>query len=93
MNFVSELVSNGKVTKMSLSLVQAIQAHVTNIPNQTTVGLALKCLLYFGSKELNNIAHHEYSIATTYYVKDEALRFKLSAAKYMDDQNYNTCLV
>ncbi len=64
LKLVSELVSNGKGTTTSLSLAQAIHAHVTNSPNQTAEGLAVKIHLPFGSKELNNIAH-EYCYTCT----------------------------
>ena len=42
LTLVSELVSDGKVSKKSISLSQAIQTHITGARNQTTLGLAVK---------------------------------------------------
>ena len=40
LKLVSALISDGEVTKKSLSLSQVIQSHITNTRNQTTLGLA-----------------------------------------------------
>ena len=42
LSFIARLVSDGAVTKVSLSLAQSIQQHVVKWHNQTTLGLALK---------------------------------------------------
>lgn len=36
---VSQLVSNGEVNKVSVSITQCIQQHITKTPNQTTLGM------------------------------------------------------
>ena len=52
LKLISMLVSNGTVTKQSLSLSQSIQAHITNTGYQTTFGLAVKLHHRHGSSEL-----------------------------------------
>lgn len=48
LKFVSALVSNGKISKKSLSLSQSIQQHI-NGRNQTSLGLAIKLNHQYGS--------------------------------------------
>jgi hypothetical protein len=78
---ISDLVSDGEVTKKSLSLIQSIQSHKTSTRNQTTLGLAVKLHHKFGSSELLRILH-EHGYTTSY---DEVLRFRKSAARFMGD--------
>ena len=42
LRFISKLVSNGEITKPSLSLSQSIQQHISSTQNQTTLGLGIK---------------------------------------------------
>ena len=81
LQLVSELVSDGKVSKKSLSLSQSIQSHVTGTRNQTTLGLAVKLLHQHGSSQLLKLLH-EHGFTTSY---DEALRFRKSAARLLGD--------
>ena len=57
LTLLSSLVSNGKVSKKSLALAQAIQALVSRRFNQTTLGLALQIHHRSGSKELVDILY------------------------------------
>ena len=84
MNLVSGLVSNGEITRVSTTLSQCIQSHVSKSFNQTTLGLAVKLHHKFGSKELVALLH-DYGITVTY---DEVLRFRTSAALYTGSQPY-----
>ena len=78
---ISKLVSNGEVTKASLSLSQSIQYCMTNRWNQTTLGLGVKLHHKFGSIDLIDILNeHGYTVSY-----DEVLRFRKSAAKYVGD--------
>lgn len=81
LRFVSKLVSNGEVTKVSLSLSQSIQQHITNGCNQTTLGLGVKLHHKFGSRDLIDILH-DHGYTATY---DEVRRFRKSAAKYVSE--------
>ena len=81
LRFVSKLISNGEVTKASLSLSQSIQYHITNTCNQTTLGLGVKLHHKFGSSDLIHILNeHGYTVSY-----DEVLRLCKSAAKYVGD--------
>ncbi len=81
LRFVLKLVSNGEVTKASLSLSQSIPYHITNTQNQTTLGLSVKLHHKFGSSDLIHILNgHGYTVSY-----DEVLRFRKSAAKYVHD--------
>lgn len=57
-HFISNLISNGEITKQCLSISQAIQYNITKCHNQTTLGLAVKLHHEFASKELINILHN-----------------------------------
>lgn len=81
LRFISKLVSNGNVTKTSLSLAQAIQFGITNTSNQSTLGLGVKLHHKYGSKELIQTLH-EHGYCVSY---DEILRFRKSAAKYVTE--------
>lgn len=85
LRFISKLVSRGSVTKASLSLSQSIQALITNTRNQTTLGLGVKLHHKFGSSDLIHILH-QHGFIVSY---DEVLRFRKSAAAYMDDNVVN----
>ena len=76
LSLIARLVSDGAVTKTSLSLAQSIQHHVAKWHNQTTLGLAVKFHHRFGSKEAVDLLH-EYGFAVTY---DEVMRFRKSVA-------------
>jgi hypothetical protein len=79
--FVSKLISNGGVTKASLSLSQSIQYGITKTRNQTTLGLGVKLHHKYGSSDLIHTLHeHGYTVPY-----DEVLRFRKSAAKYVSD--------
>ena len=79
LRLISKLISNGEVTKASLSLAQSVQYHITKGRNQTTLGLAVKLHHRFGSSDLIKILHeHGYTV-----LYDEVLRFRKSAAKYV----------
>lgn len=81
LKIVSQLVSNGNVTKKAVSLSQAIQSHVTSTRNQTTLGLAVKLHHRHGSSDLIRLLHDHGFIASY----DEVRRFRKSAAKMMGD--------
>ena len=81
LRFISKLISNGKVTKASMSLAQSIQFGITNTSNQSTLGLGVKLHHKFGSSDLIQILH-EHGYCVSY---DEVLRFRKSAAKYVTD--------
>ena len=81
LQLVSKLVSNGEVTKASLSLSQSIQSRITNARNQTTLGLGVKLYHKFGSRELIQMLY-EHGYIVSY---DEVRRFRKSAAKYVGD--------
>ena len=81
LRFISKLVSAGEVTKVSLSLSQSIQQHITSARNQTTLGLGVKLYHKFGSRDLIDILHdHGYIVSY-----DEVRRFRKSAAKYVSE--------
>ena len=62
--FISKLISNGKVTKASMSLAQSIQFGITNTSNQSTLGLGVKLHHKFGSSDLIQILHeHGYCVS------------------------------
>ena len=81
LRFVSKLVSNGEVTKASLSLSQSLQYRITKTRNQTTLGLGVKLHHKYGSSDLIQILN-EHGYIVSY---DEVLRFHKSAAKYVSD--------
>ena len=76
---ISELVANGKVNQKSLSLTQAVQSHITNTRNQTTLGLAVKLHHIYGSSHLIRLLHNHGFIVSY----DELQRFRKSASKYV----------
>ena len=81
----SKLVSHGQVTRISITMAQAIQAKITKCWNQTTLGLAVKLHHRHDSKELVTQLH-DYGITATY---DEVLRFRTSAAIFTGNQPNN----
>ena len=81
LRFISKLVSNGEVTKKSLSLSQSIQYCMTNTRNQNALGLGVKLHHKFGSSDLIQILNDHGDIVSY----DEVLRFRKSAAKYVED--------
>ena len=76
LTLVYSLASCGKTSRVSLTLAQAIQSHITKSFNQTTLGLAIMLHHRFGSKELVSLLH-QHGLTATY---DEVLRFRTSAA-------------
>ena len=81
LRLISKLISNGEVTKASLSLAQSVENHIIKGRNQTTLGLAVKLHHRFGSSDLIKILHeHGYTVSY-----DEVLRFCKSAAKYVSN--------
>ena len=88
LSLIARLVSDGAVTKVSLSLAQSIQQHVAKWHNQTTLGLALKFHHRFGSKEAVDLLH-DYGFAVTY---DEVLRFRKSVAVHTASHTFATQL-
>ena len=84
LSLVSSLVSGGEITKVSTTLAQSIQSHITHSYNQTTLGLAVKLHHKFGSKELITLLH-AYGITSSY---DEIVRFRKSVATYTANQPY-----
>ncbi|MES9884700.1 MAG: hypothetical protein ABW185_27970 [Sedimenticola sp.] len=84
LSLISVLVSNGQVTKASITIAQSIQAHITKTYNQTTLGLAVKLHHRFGSRELVSLLH-ESGITASYH---EVLRFRTSAAIYTGSKPY-----
>lgn len=79
LQIVSALVSDGEITKPSLTLAQIIQQHVAKTRNQTTLGLAVKLHHKYGSSELIR-GLNEHGLVATY---DEVIRFRRSAASYV----------
>ena len=82
--FISSLISDGIITKKSLSLTQSIQALMTNSFNQTTLGLAVKLHHRFGSREIIDLMNSHGYIASY----DEVKRYRKSAAKLTGEQNF-----
>ena len=81
LHLISQLVSNGEISKEALSITQSIQQHITKTPNQTTLGLAVKIHHKFGSSHLVKLLN-EHGFVTSY---DEVLRFRKSAAKFVSE--------
>ena len=79
LTLVSELVSDGKVSKNSISLSQAMPTHITGARNQTTLELAVKLHHRHGSSELIKDLH-QHGFVVSY---DEVLRFRKSAANFV----------
>lgn len=79
LRLASALVSDGGVTKPSLTLAQCIQQHINKTRNQTTLGLAVKLYHKYGSSDLIRTLN-EHGLVTTY---DEVLWFRKSAASYV----------
>ena len=80
LSLISQLVSDGKVTKKSLSLAQCIQQHIgASRWNQTSLGLAIKLHHKFGSSELLQTLH-SHGLICSY---DEVMRFRKSAAHFV----------
>ena len=71
LRFVSKLISNGEVTKASLSLSQSIQYRITKTWNITTPGLGVKLHHKFGSSDLIHILNGRGYTASY----DEVLQF------------------
>jgi hypothetical protein len=63
LKLISDLISEGEVTKQFLSLSQSIQSHITNTRNQTTLGLAVKLQHHYGSSELRLEINVDESVA------------------------------
>ena len=78
LKLVSDLVSDGSITKQSLTLAQCIQQHLGGW-NQTTLGLAVKLHHKYGSSELIRLLN-ELGITANY---DEMMRFRKSVAKFV----------
>ena len=82
LKLVSSLVSDGFITKQSLTLAQCIQLHIGGANrNQTTLGLAVKLHHKHGSSELIRTLN-EHGITGIY---DEVLHFRKSVAKFVSD--------
>lgn len=79
LRLISKLVSGGEITKVSISLAQAIQQHISHIWNQTTLGLGVDLHHKFGSRDLIDTLY-EHGFTVSY---DEVLRFRKSAAKFI----------
>ena len=63
LRFISKLISNGEVTKKSLSLSQSIQHCISNARNQMVLGLGVKLHHKFGSRDLIEILNdHGYVV-------------------------------
>ena len=84
LKLVCSLVSEGAITKRSLTLAQCIQQHICGAGrNQTTLGLAVKLHHKYGSSDLIKTLN-EHGITSTY---DEVLRFRKSVAKFVLDNH------
>ena len=81
--FISSLVSNGETSKISLTLSQCIQQHVSKNTNQISLGLAVKLHHKYGSSDLVSTLN-EHGILASY---DEVLCFRKSAAKYVSENS------
>ena len=84
LRFIYKLVSNGEITKPSLSLSQSIQQHISSTQNQTTLGLGIKLHHKFGSRELIDILHENGYVASY----QEVRRFRKSEAQYVSNNTY-----
>ena len=84
LNFVSQLISKGEITKKSLSLTQTIQAVVSKNFNQTTLGLALTIHNFSGSREIIDILH-ESGFCSSY---DKVRRFRKSEASFTCEKEF-----
>jgi len=84
LELICKLISSGEVTRPSLSIAQSIQSRISKSTTPTTLGLGVKLHHKFGSKELVNLLH-DYGYTCSY---DEVLRFKVSAAKFIGEQDY-----
>ena len=83
LSLVSNLVSGGKITRVSLSLACAIQYYISKCYNQITLDVGVKFHHCFGSKEAVAL-QHKYRFSVTY---DEVMRFRTSVAKYSANQS------
>ncbi len=94
LQLISQLISDGQITKKVLTLAQCIQQHIgignETRRNQTSLGLAIKLHHKHGSSELIRLLH-EHGITSSY---DEVIRFRKSAASYVSNNSstYNTML-
>ena len=78
LKLLSHLISDGEISKESLTLAQCIQYNMTMSRNQTSLGLALKLHQKHGSSELLRTLHSRGLISPY----DEVIRFKKSAAVF-----------
>ena len=81
LRFVTKLISDGDITKTSLSQSQSLQYLINKTRNQTTLGLGIKLHHKFGSRDLiDTLNGHGYTVSY-----DEVLLSRKSAAKYVID--------
>ena len=72
--FLSKIIANGEVTKASLSLSKSIQYSITDLRNQTTLGMGLKLHPKFSCNDLIYTLHkHGYTVSY-----EEVLQFRMS---------------
>ena len=71
LRLVSALVSDGNVTKPSLTISQTIQQHINGARNQAAIGLDMKLHHKHGSSDVIKLLN-SHGLVSSYY---EALRF------------------
>ena len=79
LRLVSALVSDGNVTKPSLTISQTMQPHISVARNQATIGFNIKLHLKLGSSDVIRL-RNSHGLVSSYY---EVLRFCKSAASYV----------
>ena len=84
LKLISELESDGEVSKKSLTLAQCIQQHINCTRNKTSLGLAVKLHHHHGSADLVRCLN-DHGLVCSY---DEVLRFRKSVADYISKNAY-----
>ena len=79
LRLVSALVSDGNVTKPSLTISQTMQPHISGARNQATIGFDIKLHHKLGSSDVIKL-RNSHGLVSSYY---EVLRFCKSAASYV----------
>ena len=79
LRLVSALVSDGNVTKPSLTISQNMQPHISGARNQATIGFDIKLHHKLGSSDVIKL-RNSHGLVSSYY---EVLRFCKSAASYV----------
>ena len=79
LRLVSAQVSDGNVTKPSLTISQTMQPHISGARNQATIGFDIKLHHKLGSSDVIKLLNN-HDLVSSYY---EVLRFCKSATSYV----------